>query len=285
MSGSPLFSTTLRHHVRIPYHFGGSLASCLDPFFFSAALQHHARIPFSFQRLSNIVFGSFFSFWRLFSIVFGFPFHFGGSPASCPDLISFRRLSYIVSKSLFHFGGSTTSCLNPLFVSTALQHSVQILLSFQRLSSIMSESSFSFRMFSSIVSGSPFLFDSSPTSRPNPLFILVALQHRVMIPSFFDGSLASCLDPLPFRWISDIVSGSFFFSAALQHHGRIPLFSTVLRHLVWILYLLSGFLESCPDLFSFRLLFDIVSGSSFFSVALRHRAWIPLFSTVLRHRV
>ena len=110
--GSLLISTNLRHRARIPYHFNGSPASCSD--------------PFSFRQLFDIVLGSpiilaalrycvqiLFSFSWLSSIVLESPFHFGGSPTSCLDLICSAALQHR-AQILFLFGGSPASCQDPL---------------------------------------------------------------------------------------------------------------------------------------------------------------------------
>ena len=130
------------------------------------------------------------------------PFHFGGSPTSCSNLLSFQWLFGIMSRSPivlvalrhrvwipFLFGGSPTLCPDPL--------------SFWRLSGIVFES-----------------FIISTTLRHHVQISYHFggyLWHRVRIPYRFGGSPASCPDLLSFQQLSDIVSGSPFFSKALRH--------------------------------------------------------------------
>ena len=181
-----------------------------------------------------------------------FSFWVAYSPSPLPALRHRVQIPY-------RSDGSPAWCLDPLsfqrfsdimsgspIISAALRHRVRIPLSFRQLSHIMSES---------------------------PI-ISIALWHHVRILFHFDSSLASCLDPLSFWRFSGIVSGSFIFSAALQH-CVIP-------------FLFSGSLTSCSSALSFPLLFGIVFGSPFFwwlsdivfgylffSVALRHCVRIP----------
>ena len=147
----------------------------------------------------------------------------------------------------------------------------------------------------------------------SPIFFM-ALLYRVQIPYLFDGSPTSCLDPLSFRRLFGIVSGSPWsfqrfsgivfgspiVSAALRHRVRIlylfnsshalcldpllfwrasrsPIFSATLWHRVRIPYFFDSFPASCPNPLSFRGLSSIVFGSSIFSVAFQHRVWIPYF--------
>ena len=123
--------------------------------------------------------------------------------------------------------------------------------------------------------GSLYLFGDSPTSCSDPLSFSVALRHRAWIHYLFDDSSTSCSDPLSYRWISEIVFGSSFFSTVLRHHVRILIFSTALRHRARIPYIFSGSPASCPDPLSFRQLSNIVFGSLIFSAALRHPVRIP----------
>ena len=142
-------------------------------------------------------------------------------------------------RSPFYFGGSPTSCHDLLF----------------------------FRRLSGIVSGSPtisvdlqhrvrilFLFGGSPTSWSNPFV--------------FNGSLASCLDPLSVKWLSSIMPRSFFFSDALRHRVRILFLFNGSPASCSELFVFDGSPASCLNPFSFRRLFDIVFGSPIFSAAL-----------------
>lgn len=75
MFGSPIISVALWHHVRIPYHFENSLASCSD--------------PLSFWQLSNIVFKSLF-FWTTLQHRVPIPYLLGCFLISCLDPLWFR---------------------------------------------------------------------------------------------------------------------------------------------------------------------------------------------------
>ena len=159
VSGSPIFSTALSHHVRIPYPFDNSPTSCLDPLFFSATLRHRVWIPFSFQRLYDIVSGS-----HIF---------YNDSSASCLDPLSFRWLSDNVSRSStfftvhrhrarisYLFGCSMTSCPYLLF--------------FWQLFGIVPRSPiFSLALWHHV--RIPYLFNDPPASCSNPIFFSTAL--------------------------------------------------------------------------------------------------------------
>ena len=155
MSRSPIFSTTLRHYVWIPYFFDSSPTSCLDllsfqwlsdimsgSLNFSTALRHCVRVSFFLGALRHCV--------RI-------PYHFGGFPTSCPGPLSFWLLSNIVSRS-------------PIILM-ALRHCVQIPYRFDD-SPALCLNSLSLRRLFDIVSGSHFLFNNSSTSCPDPLSFL-----------------------------------------------------------------------------------------------------------------
>ncbi|KAL6349841.1 hypothetical protein AAG906_001728 [Vitis piasezkii] len=179
MSGSPIFSTLFS--ILPDIVFGSPI--------FSAALWHHVQNPYIFHGSLTLSLNLLY-FQRLFGIVTKSPIFFSDSPTSRPDPLSFRQLFGIVFGSTifsgalqyrdqipYLFNGFPALCLDPL--------------SFQRLFEI------------DIVSGSP-IFSTT-------------LRHRVRIPYLFNGSPASCRDPLSFVRLSDIVSGSPFFSAHLWH--------------------------------------------------------------------
>ena len=222
---SPSPSAALRHRVRIPYHFGGSPASCSDPLSFqwlsnivfgspidSVALWHRVRIPFLFDS-SPASYSGPLSFLWLFSIVSGSIFFsvalwncvwisylFSGSLASCPNPLSFRWLSSIVFWSLSFWRLSSIVLGSPFF-STTLWHRTRIFFLFCALN---------------IVSGSP-IFSTALRHRARILYLSNDSPDRVWIPFLFGDSPASCLDHLSFRRLSDIVPESLFFSAALRH--------------------------------------------------------------------
>lgn len=173
------------------------------------------------------------------------------------------------------------------FCSTALQHHLWIPFLFSG-----SQASFldplSFQLLSGIVFGSLFHFGGSPTSCPDPLLVLAALRHHLRIPSLFNGSQVSYLDPLLFQQLSGIVFRSPFHFGGFLSLCPNPFFVlTTLKHRVQI-----------P--FSFRRLFDIMPESPFsfdssptlcvdpfiFSTALRHHVRILFFVlAALQHRV
>ena len=108
LSGSPIFSMTFGHRVRIPYLFYGSSASCPNALSFLRFSNIVSRSPI-FWQLSYIMSRSFF-FSTVLQHRVWIPYLFYGSLTSCLDPLSFRLLSNIVSGS-------------PFF-STALQHCV-----------------------------------------------------------------------------------------------------------------------------------------------------------------
>ena len=175
------------HRAWIPYHFGGSPTSCLDPLPFrwlssivfgspivSAALRHLVLILYRFQRFSDIMPG-----YPIISVTLRhrvrIPYHFSDSPKLCPDsLLLFQLLFDIMPGSLIF--------------STALQYCVRI----------------SYR------------FSGSPGWCSDPFFFFLVLRHHVGISNHFDDSLISCWDPLSFQRLSGIVPGfSPIVSAAL----------------------------------------------------------------------
>ena len=218
-SSYPISFYISRHHALIsfvfssimpgsPNHFGGSLASCLNPLFFSIVsgfllsfpssrpdflcfLWHRARIPQSFWRLFGIVPES-----PIFQHHVRFPFIFPGNAPRFPFF-------------------SPTLCSDPLVISATLRHRARIPyfptlcpISFY-LSRYRARISF---VFSSIVPRSPSHSDSSSASCPNPLFscvvsgFLLSFQascpdfvylfwHRVQIPLAFFGSVPGSFSP------------------------------------------------------------------------------------------
>lgn len=123
----------------------------------------------------------------------------------------------------------------------------------------------------------PFLFEGSPTSCSDPLsfwwrsgivsgspfssmalwyhawilFLLTTFRHHTRIPFLFNGSLASCLDPLSFQRLSGIVSRSPFFLAAFRHYAQIPFLFDGFPAPCSDLYRFDDSLASCPDPFIF----------------------------------
>ena len=103
LSRSSIVLTTLWHCVWISFHFDGSPASCMD--------------PLSFRRLSSIVSRSSFFSTNVYHRV-QIPFLFRSSQASYLDPLSFRcpffsvALRYLV-RILYHFGDSPALCPNP----------------------------------------------------------------------------------------------------------------------------------------------------------------------------
>ena len=157
-------------------------------------------------------------------------------------------------------GSSSTLCPDPL--------------SFQRLSSIMSRS----LLFSTALRHRvwiPYLFGGSLASCPDPLSFWWFSGIAPGSPFIFNGSPTSCPNPLSFQRLSGIVSGSVLFSEALQHRVWIPYCFGDSPASCLDLYLFDSSPTSCLDPLSFQRLSAIVSGSSFFSTVLRHRAWIP----------
>ena len=145
----------------------------------------------------------------------------------------------------------------------------------------------SFGWLSSIVFGSP--------------IFSVALWHCVQIPYHFGGSPTSCLNPLYFQQLSDLVhilylfgnsltscpdpllsqqlfgimSGPLSFRWLFDIVSRSPIYSIAIRHCIWIPFLFHGSLTSCPDPLSFRRFSNIMSRSPIFSTTLWHHVWIP----------
>ena len=184
-------------------------------------------------------------------------FHFGGSPALCPDPLvisaalqhrawisqSFNSSpasctdSLVILTALRHraripqsFSGSPASCLDLLVISTVIRHRARIPLSFRWLSSIVPGSSSQFggspalcldplviRWLSGIMPESSSHFGGSPASCPDPLVIQRLFGIVPGSPSHSGGSSALCLNPL----FSGIVPGSPSHSAALRHCARI----------------------------------------------------------------
>ena len=122
--------------------------------------------------------------------------------------------------------------------SAALQHRVRIPYIFDGSSALCPDPLY-FQWLSGIVFRSPIFFTILWSESP---IIPMAPQHRVQIPFLFDGSPTLCSDPLSFRQLSGIMSGS-------------PIFFGYSR-------------GSCPDPLSFRRLSGIVYGFPIFSVAL-----------------
>ena len=182
---SPL--APLRHCVRSPYFFSGTLASCPNLLYFG--------------RLSSIVSGSLIFSAALQHRV-QIPYLFGSSPASCPDPLSFWQLSGIVSRSpIFRqlFGIMFGS---PIF-SMAFWHRVWIPYLFDGSPILLVTLQHRVQI--------PYLFDNSSASCPDPLFfrqlsIIVCgssifsaiLRHHIRILYCFGGSPTSCPDPLLF---------------------------------------------------------------------------------------
>ena len=108
-----------------------------------------------------------------------------------------------------------------------------------------------------------------------PYWGILPLSLSCLLPYLFVGSLASCLDPLSFRRLYHIMSGSPILLTALRHHVWIPFSFQRLSDIVsgsHIFYNDSS--ASCLDPLSFRWLSDNVSRSSTFFTVHRHRARI-----------
>ena len=121
MHRSLIFSAALRHRVQIPYRFRNSSASCPDPFCFRW-LSGIVPGSFSFQRFSDIVSESHFLFGGSLALCLNLLL-FRRLSTSCSDPLSFQRLSSIMPGSLifsmtlwhraqipYHFDGSPMSC-------------------------------------------------------------------------------------------------------------------------------------------------------------------------------
>ena len=114
------------------------------------------------------------------------------------------------------FCGSTALCPDPVLVSTILRHRTRILFSFQRLSGIV---------IGSLIVSAALWHHAQIPSHFRWLFDIVSGSH------LFNGSPASYLDLLSFRWLSGIMPGSPIISATLEHRVQIPFsFSVALRH-------------------------------------------------------